>query len=108
MKRGHNVLFSNPVYYQQFHLLHSFISSKKLFQMIITGFYTNWSNCIQLEKSWDAVKLTIREELRCREVGGGDHYWGGEGGGVLINGGLTPLQIMDGYKGSAIQADKAL
>ena len=42
----------------------------------------------QLETSWDAVKL-------------------GEGG-LLSNGGLTPLQIMDGYKGSAIQADKAL
>ena len=96
MKRGHNVLFSNPVYYQQFHLLHSFISSKKLFQMIITGFYTNWSNCIQLEKSWDAVKL-----------GEGTINEGGRGG-LLINGGLTPLQIMDGYKGSAIQADKAL
>ena len=33
----------------------------------------------------------------------------GEGeGGLLINGGLTPLQTMNGYKVSAIQADKAL
>ena len=51
----------------------------------------------QLEKSWDAVKL-----------GEGTINEGGRGGGLLINGGLTPLQIMDGYKGSAIQADKAL
>ena len=41
------------------------------------------------------------------KLGEGTINEGGRGG-LLINGGLTPLQIMDGYKGSAIQADKAL
>ena len=95
--------FSNPVYHQRFHLvLHTFTFSKKgislrttwlslvlylkplllnSLYLVITGFYTNWSN-------------TIRERLKWREIGGlnnSKNGWVTNNGGLLINAVLWPL-----------------